>query len=399
MNNHTLEYYLISGEKNNSNLSRTLSKGIIDTTVSADKPKAAQVNILDQATTNYNFAVHHAFTKESPRDWFEAQVFIHQLYLTLEDKLLKAPPFLRTHQIPKEKGYGHPVEQLEKEFERFCDWYAAKLWQQLKQEELDEACALTQKIVDKIHFFADGCGRMSRILSMKLCMKNDAPVRLHTEDSKTYYKLMGPTGTSEQFYDPESSREWIKHYKQLPFAACLKIGLDFDDVIANSIKAKAHIARNQFKIDLQPHQLSTAIVKKEGIIPWETYQQIQKSVYYSKEVHQWLEPIDGAIPHIKKLHSEGNSLRVVTNRDEEPAQYARTWQEKHGLTLPLTAVGMGISKTEACQGLDIFVDDDYQKLKPLNVPHKFWLTTQPDTVPGVIKVKNWVELYAHIKQL
>ena len=218
----TLDYYISAGEQNNTNLSRTIRTGKVEEGVSKDKPAskiAAGEDLREKAIGNYKTAVSFAFLRKDRtlNDEIESGDFIRNSIWILNEGIIdQGVSILRTHEIPPEKGYGCPTKQLPESFDRFCRWYADATQQPMTDHKLSEYCAMTEKIVDKdAHFFKDGCGRISRLLSMFLCMRNNAPVRLHKERER-HYDRMDPKAPLESLFEPESAMKWIEHYRGLP---------------------------------------------------------------------------------------------------------------------------------------------------------------------------------------
>ena len=211
----TLEYYILAGEQNNANLSRTIKTGKVEAGVNKDKPASKIVageDLREKAIGNYKAAVGFAFSRKDHllNDESESRDFIRNSIWILNEGIIdQGPAILRTHEIPPEKGYGCPTTQLPESFDRFCRWYADATQQPMTDHKLSEYCSMTEKIVDMdAHFFKDGCGRISRLLSMFLCMKNNKPVRLHQE-REGHYNQMGPKAPLESMFEPESAMKWI----------------------------------------------------------------------------------------------------------------------------------------------------------------------------------------------
>jgi len=76
-----------------------------------------------------------------------------------------------------------------------------------------------------------------------------------------------------------------------------------------------------------------------------------------------------------------------------------------GLNFTFIGVGGGVKKIEACRGLDVYIDDDLDKLEPLVgiVPYRFLLTheynlTEKPRDVGVERIIGWPALYREIKE-
>ena len=79
--------------------------------------------------------------------------------------------------------------------------------------------------------------------------------------------------------------------------------------------------------------------------------------------------------------------------------------EKFGLSLPLVAVGGGASKAKACSGLNVYMDDDLDKLEPLVniVPNRFlfsWGYNSHVWEGNIAKrISSWQDFYKEIEKL
>ena len=99
-------------------------------------------------------------------------------------------------------------------------------------------------------------------------------------------------------------------------------------------------------------------------------------------------------------------MKIVTSRETLESEIAKEWMQKVDLDLPLTSVGGGVKKTEACRGLDVYVDDDLDKLEHLVgvVLYRFlfsWGYNQHISVPEATakRVGSWRHLYQEIESL
>ena len=68
---------------------------------------------------------------------------------------------------------------------------------------------------------------------------------------------------------------------------------------------------------------------------------------------------------LPQLVAEGHEILVVTSRGETELRIAKEWTRRQGLALNFVGVGYGNSKADAAQGLDVYIDDDLDKLEPL----------------------------------
>lgn len=182
----------------------------------------------------------------------------------------------------------------------------------------------------------------------------------------------------------------------------MRIGLDFDGVITDCGKLKSEGARRLYEVDIPPERFKTELVVGAGILTKEQYKYLQTQIYETSELGSQMEIVEGAFYYISKLLEENHDICIVTSRNNLAAKIAKEWLDENKLDLPLTAVA-GIPKTEACKGLEVYVDDDLDKLEPLVniVPKRFLFSwgynTHIDVDPKVAKrVSSWSDLYQKI---
>ncbi len=183
----------------------------------------------------------------------------------------------------------------------------------------------------------------------------------------------------------------------------MRIGLDFDGVISDCGQLKSDAAKILYGVEIPPERFKTELVV--GILTQEQYRHLQRQIYGTRKLGLLMKPVDGVLDYLPKLQQDGHELRCITSRYEEEADIAREWLLAQHLTLPLTAVGGRTKKAKACQGLDVYADDDLDKLEPLVgiVSRLFlfsWGYNQHIEVPSSIaqRVDSWQNFYQKISQ-
>src|SRR3989344_4748330 len=153
----------------------------------------------------------------------------------------------------------------------------------------------------------------------------------------------------------------------------MKIGLDFDGVISDCGKLKSDGAKKLYGVDIPPAKFKKEIVVGEKHLTAEQYRELQKSIYGTKELGFLMELVDGAHYYISQLVADGHSVLVITSRGEVELKIAKEWSVLQGLKLNFVGVDYGNSKAGAAARLDLYVDDDLDKLEPLvgMVPNLF----------------------------
>ncbi len=185
----------------------------------------------------------------------------------------------------------------------------------------------------------------------------------------------------------------------------MKIGLDFDGVISDCGKLKSDAARMLYGLTIPPEMFKKEIVVGEGHLTPEQYRDLQMTIYGTREVGFLMEPVAGMLGSIPRLRALGHTLRVVTSRGEAELEIAKEWSLQQRLTIDFTGIGYGVSKAAACTGLDVYIDDDLDKLQPLVdiVPHRFlfsWGYNSHIDVGDVAKrIGSWDEFCETIESL
>ena len=76
---------------------------------------------------------------------------------------------------------------------------------------------LIEKVIDKdIHGLADACGRVSKLFSLFLAIRNDAPVKVYPGRDVCSYQAMGPRCIDEKMLKLESAKGLIDIYQNQP---------------------------------------------------------------------------------------------------------------------------------------------------------------------------------------
>lgn len=183
----------------------------------------------------------------------------------------------------------------------------------------------------------------------------------------------------------------------------MKIGLDFDGVISNNGKFKSDVANKLYELDIHPDKFKKDFVIGEGYLTYNQYRYFQKVIYGTRELGFLMEPVDGAIDFIPKLLALGHTLLVVTSRTGMGLKIAEEWSFSQGFRLNFIGVGYGLSKAGACRCFDVYIDDDFNKLKQLEdvVPNRFLFSwgynSDVDTGEVAQRIDSWEEFFQVIK--
>lgn len=170
-------------------------------------------------------------------------------------------------------------------------------------------------------------------------------------------------------------------------------------------KLKSEGARKLYGMEIPSELFKKELVVGSGRLSAEQYRKLQRVIYGTREVGLLMQPVDGMLLYLPKFLEDGDTVVVVTSRDEAELEIAKEWCGNHGLSLEFVGVGYGGNKAQAVTGLDVYVDDDLDKLEPFVgvVPQLFlfsWGYNQHVNEAGIAtRVSSWSDLYARIRAL
>lgn len=182
----------------------------------------------------------------------------------------------------------------------------------------------------------------------------------------------------------------------------LNIGLDFSGVIADCEGLKREIVRRFFGKDVL--RVKKDLVDK-GLMTFDQYLTVKQKAACTREMGYRTKPVENVHTYLEILKNEGHSLKVVTSRYDISSWIAKEWMHLNCINIPIVSVGKGNDKADACRGLDVFVDDDVEKLEKLVgvVPNRFlfsWDYNKNVHLDGLAKrVNSWKDLYENILDL
>lgn len=186
----------------------------------------------------------------------------------------------------------------------------------------------------------------------------------------------------------------------------MKIGLDFDGVISDCGQLKSDGAKFLYGVEIPPERFKKELVVDGGILTLEQYRNLQKQIYGNRDIGLTMLPVEGVLEFLPRLQQESYEMSIVTSRGVPESEIAREWMRLQGLKLELIGVGGGVSKVNACKGLDVYIDDDLDKLKPLvdSVPHRYlfsWGYNSHIQVHQSIakRINSWQHFYEEVSSL
>ena len=183
----------------------------------------------------------------------------------------------------------------------------------------------------------------------------------------------------------------------------MEIGLDFDGVITDCGQLKSEGAKKLYGIDIPAGRFKKELIVGGNILTLKEYRNLQKIVYETKEVGLSMKPVNGVLQYLPKLIEAGHRVIIITSRDCMGLQVAEEWSLERGLELEFIGVGYGNNKVAAATGLDVYVDDDFDKLEQLVgiVSYLYLFSWEYNqhikNIDPVIRIASWEKLFAHIQ--
>ena len=175
----------------------------------------------------------------------------------------------------------------------------------------------------------------------------------------------------------------------------MNIGFDFDGVIANSHPLKSIVARRMFGLDIPPEEFRRELIVSSGILTLAQYRSVSEEAMGGAYT---IPPVADAVSYLRNL-SRKHPVKIVTSRTGGMLQEAMSWLYAHEFSdLNVVGTGYGLPKTEACRGLDLYVDDDLEKLLPLigivpNLLFFSWPWNEYEQEPyGIVRISSWQEI-------
>ncbi len=182
----------------------------------------------------------------------------------------------------------------------------------------------------------------------------------------------------------------------------LRIGLDFDGVLSNCAQLKHDAAMELYGVDIDARYFKRELVVGSGILTAEQYNHLQRIICTDPAWGLRMMAIPEAIAHAQQLAADGHDLQIISSRGPAGVRVAKAWLERAGLQIEMTGTS-NTSKRTAATGLDIYVDDDLDKLVDIDVVPERYLMSQPynehEVLPdGIERVTNWSDFYRRIGQ-
>jgi 5'(3')-deoxyribonucleotidase len=177
----------------------------------------------------------------------------------------------------------------------------------------------------------------------------------------------------------------------------VRVGLDFDGVIADTIPAMILYARQHVGLELEPRDcVMPGGVARLGLAVYRHLVEVTHATSYALTFG----PTAGALEAIPEL-ARHHDLFVVTARSKESFANAEQWLDQRGLSACFVSVysSGGPAKSEVVEalGLDCFVDDAPRTFEGWRSTARpvLWHTDYNEShhvTPPMIRVRDWTEL-------
>lgn len=154
----------------------------------------------------------------------------------------------------------------------------------------------------------------------------------------------------------------------------LRIGWDFHGTIVDVQPIKQRTALSLFQKYLPVGIIKRELVLGRRILSERQYTKLKNTVFENATVFLQAEPHEGALDMIEQFERDGHDQKIITASDPAAFKTAIRWCEYQDeirktclLTerIPMISVGRNNPKTEATHGLDIYISNDLDDLRPL----------------------------------
>lgn len=193
--------------------------------------------------------------------------------------------------------------------------------------------------------------------------------------------------------------------KSFPKSESIRIGIDFDGVLVDCTELKKEMAQHMYGVDIGSTICKEHAVVREGLLTREQYRALMSQVCGNPNIGLRMRAMDGGVEHLKRLLDSGQSLKIITARADDDLEVAKEWCRINQLDIDFVSVGYRGSKVEAARGLHVYLDDDLDKLLPLQgiVPHLFlfsWPHNAQEQTPGsIMRISSWDEFVAIVNEI
>lgn len=260
-------------------------------------------------------------------------------------------------------------------------------WSQDKLKEVDKYHSQATRFLNDMILSQKGSSNYSELIQLR----------------DLFEQMIVSTGRSS-FYQDSKRFFWIYNLigQKAPKMNSynLKIGIDFDGVIADSTELKIEYAKNHYNLDLQPEQCT----KHKAVASGMTTEQYEKMVseIYSSNISQEAKPVKHAKGAIEDLIQEGCQVYIITSRNDKELEQAKKWlQKNHFPQIEIINTSNQPKDSIAKKlGLNLLIDDTLGKLEKINTSEtSLYLFTNPQNIDVSVetlplrRMDSWAEIY------
>jgi len=192
---------------------------------------------------------------------------------------------------------------------------------------------------------------------------------------------------------------FIKGFTKTSQEKGLTIGIDIDDVIADTHKVLLEVARQYIPIDENDAKQHYVQDMKHGS------KELRNKIFeemFDKHLIANMPTLPGAVEKINELYDKGNKIILITARSDNWRPQTEEWLKNIGLKYNkfITTSGDGKSRYAREEGVDVFIDDRADWVESLvDVGDiKVFVFDQPwNTEVALPRIKDWRQVKASNK--
>lgn len=184
----------------------------------------------------------------------------------------------------------------------------------------------------------------------------------------------------------------------------LHIGVDIDNVIADTAKVILAAYNNRFTLNLAYEELTDFyFVKDQGEVNGHAF---VSEMFHTHELHRKITPYPGAREMLSLFHSAGHSIHYITARPHTVKDITIRWLKRHGFLFPDATLDLIHSskfghdteyklRMAAEYRLDVMMEDNHDIANNLSM--MTYLFNRPWNMKKyvkstVIRVDDWIQL-------
>lgn len=181
----------------------------------------------------------------------------------------------------------------------------------------------------------------------------------------------------------------------------MKIGFDFDGVIANTARKKMEISAQKYGVyvDIKNYNHKGFI---DAGMSEKQYESLNRDVYSEYDIR----PVQGCLTYLRKIIEDGHNTLIRSYRKINPGdKIMKNFLINHGLIIEDYMCTDNKPKSRFCSNLDFFIDDRvYHLIELKNSAKNLFLFDAPynrdeKLTNGILRVKGWSNLYSLVRKI